>query len=230
MDNRFFVECIGNNFIVRDQEANHLLRVRRAKVGDNIIGFTGDGYDYFLTIQEISKNEVICHSIDRKVNRAYLKDDITVYLAMLKHEALTTAIDYLAEMNVSCVKLFRSDYSIAQLDDKKLAKLNYLAMQASKQCERADIMSIEIIDKSDIETDIKKYDNRFFAYEDAKENIIPFRSNSFAVIIGAEGGFSSEEVDYFSSFADTISLGKTILRAEVACVSAVSQLKAVAQC
>ncbi len=230
MDNRFFVERNENNFIVREGEANHLLRVRRARVGDNIVGFTGDGYDYFLTIQAINKDEVICTCIRQEINRAYKADDITVYLAMLKHDALTTAIDYLAEMNVSCVKLFKSDYSIAQLDDKKLSKLNYLALLASKQCERADIMRIELIDKRDIETDIKAYEHRFFAYEDAKESIEPFRSNSFAVIIGAEGGFSPAEVDYFSSFSDTISLGKTILRAEVACVSAVSQLKAVRQC
>lgn len=227
MDNRFFVERRENNFIVRDQEASHLLRVRRAKVGDKIMGFTGDGYDYFLTIDEVNKNEVVCSCDRREINRAYNADDITVYLAMLKHDALTTAIDYLAEMNVKCVKLFKSDYSIAQLDDKKLDKLNYLAMQTSKQCERADIMRIEIIEKKDIAKDILKYDNRFFAYEDARDNIQPFQSNAFAVIIGAEGGFSPNEVEYFSSFAETISLGKTILRAEVACVSAVSQLKAV---
>lgn len=227
MDNRFFVSKRGNSFIVGDKEVGHLLKVRRAKVGDSIMGFTGDGYDYFLTISEIDKDEVICTCEKKELNKAYLSDDIIVYLAMLKHEALTTAIDYLAEMNVKCVKLFKSDYSIAQLDDKKLDKLNYISMQVSKQCERADIMKIEIIDKKDIAADILKYDNRFFAYEDAVDRIEPFNTNSFAVIIGAEGGFSKAEVEYFSEFSKTISLGKTILRAEVACVSAVSQLKAV---
>ena len=191
------------------------------------MGFNGDGYDYFLTIETINKAEVICTCDKKELNKAFNTDDIIVYLAMLKHDALTTAIDYLAEMNVKCVKLFKSDFSIAQLDEKKLDKLNYLAMQASKQCERADIMTIEIIDKKNIAKDIIKYEHVFFTYEDASNRIEPFKSNSFAVIIGAEGGFSKGEVEYFSSIAKTISLGKTILRAEVACVSAVSQLKAV---
>ena len=55
---------------------------------------------------------------------------------------------------------------------------------------------------------------------------MPFSGN-FGIVIGPEGGFSKQEVDYFSSFATTISLGKTILRAEVACVASVAALKAV---
>ena len=87
-------------------------------------------------------------------------------------------------------------------------------------------MEISIIKKQDIEKDIDKYQNKFFAYEDSTTKITPF-SGSFAVIIGPEGGFSKEENDYFSSFTKNVSLSKTILRAEVACIVAVSSLKAV---
>ena len=226
MDNRFYFQS-KDNFIIEGQEASHLLKVRRAKVGDKIIGFNGDGYDYFLTIESIDKTRVVCSCDDKQINKAYNQDDITVYLAMLKHDALTTAIDYLAELNVKTVKLFRADYSIAQIDDKKLNKLKLLAMQASKQCERADIMNIEIVDKRDIAKDVNEFDKVFFAYEDASDRVQSFKAKSYAVIIGPEGGFSKPEVEYFSTFADTISLGKTILRAEVACASAVSTLKAV---
>lgn len=226
MDNRFYFDT-KDNFIIEGQEASHLLKVRRAKVGDKIVGFNGDGYDYFLTIESIGKDRVVCICDDKKVNKAYKRDNITVYLAMLKHDALTTAIDYLAELNVKTVKLFRADYSIAQIDDKKLDKLNYLAMQASKQCERADIMKIEIIDKRDIAEDASECNKVFFAYEDARDRVEPFSAKSYAIIIGPEGGFSKLEVEYFSGFSDTISLGTTILRAEVACASAVSTLKAV---
>ena len=52
-------------------------------------------------------------------------------------------------------------------------------------------------------------------------------SGDFAVVVGPEGGFSDDENEYFSSFAKNISLSKTILRAEVACVTSVSMLKAV---
>ena len=87
-------------------------------------------------------------------------------------------------------------------------------------------MDVSIIKKEEIEKDILKYQNRFFAYEDSKNKLQPF-SGDFALIIGPEGGFSVKENEYFSSFAKNISLGKTILRAEVACVAAVASLKAV---
>lgn len=227
MDNRFYfdeknhlnIEFIGQEYI-------HLTKVRRCKVGDLIVGFNGDGFDYHLKIATITKDKVIATIIDKQKNRSYDDVNIVVYLALIKNDALTSAIDYLAELNVKTVKLFKSDFSVVTIDEKKLNKLNQISIQASKQCERADIMKVELIEKSDIKNDIKKYKNRYFAYENSIDGIKKFLGD-FAVIIGPEGGFSREEVNYFSSFADTISISKTILRAEVACVSAVSALKAV---
>lgn len=226
MDNRYyFTEKIDDVVIIANQEAQHLSRVRRAQVGDEIVAFNGDGYDYNLKITEITKDKVKAEVVSKNLNKSTKDTNITVYLSMIKNDALTTAIDNLAELNVKHVKLFKSDYSVAIIDEKKLEKLNQIAIQASKQSERADIMQISIINKKDIESDCKDK-TTFFAYEDSNNKIESF-SGDFAVIIGPEGGFSEEENKYFSSFAKNISLSKTILRAEVACVAGVSMLKAV---
>ncbi len=226
MDNRYYFEKTKDDTIeICGQEAQHLLRVRRCKVGDQIVGFNGDGMDYNLIITEINKQSVYAKIDSKTKNRASDDISITVYLAMIKNDALSTALDNLAELNVKTVKLFRADRSIAVVDEKKLEKLRTNIIQASKQCERADIMNIEIIDKNKIKEDATEK-LCFFAYEDAEEKISNF-DGDFSVIIGPEGGFSEAEVKYFSGFAKTISLSKTILRAEVACVSAVSALKAV---
>lgn len=227
MDNRFYFDT-KNQFNVEflDQEYIHLTRVRRCKVGDLIIGFNGDGFDYHLKIVTITKDKVVATIIDKQKNKSFDDMNITVYLALIKNDALTSAIDHLAELNVKTVKLFKSDFSVVTIDEKKVNKLNQISIQASKQCERADIMKVELIEKSDIKNDIEKYKNRFFAYENSTDSIKKF-SGDFAVIIGPEGGFSQDEVNYFSNFADTISISKTILRAEVACVTAVSALRAV---
>jgi len=227
MDNRYYFSQIsGDKVIIEGGEAQHLSKVRRARIGDEIVAFNGDGMDYQLKITEITKDKVNAQVLSRTPNRAMGETQITVYLAMLKHDALITAIDNLAELNVKSVKLFKGDFSVAQIDNKKLDKLHQTAIQASKQCERADVMKISIIDKKDIINDCKKIANNFFAYEDATEKISSF-NGEFSVIIGCEGGFSPDEVKYFSSFAKPISLGKTILRASVACVSSVAMLKAV---
>lgn len=227
MDNRYyFKEVNGNKVLITDGEAQHLCKVRRAKIGDEIMGFNGDGYNYFLKIANITKDKVEADILNKELNKAMDNKNITVYLSMIKNDALTTAIDNLAELNVKHVKLFASDYSVAVIDEKKLEKLNNIAIQASKQCERADIMKVSIIKKADIENDIKQFKNAFFAYENSENKLTPFNGD-FAVIIGPEGGFSESENKYFSSFAKNISLSNTILRAEVASVVAVSALKAV---
>ncbi len=226
MDNRYyFTENKENFVIISNQEAQHLSRVRRAQVGDEIVAFNGDGYDYNLKIAEITKDKVKAEIKSKTLNKSTNDANVTVYLSMIKNDALTTAIDNLAELNVKQVKLFKSDYSVAVIDEKKLDKLKQIAIQASKQSERADIMQISIINKKDIEKDCKNK-TTFFAYEDSSNKIESF-SGDFAVIIGPEGGFSKEENKYFSSFAKNISLSKTILRAEVACIASVSMLKAV---
>ncbi|MBR2969786.1 MAG: 16S rRNA (uracil(1498)-N(3))-methyltransferase [Clostridia bacterium] len=227
MDNRYyFEECNNDYVIIKDGEANHLSKVRRAKIGDEIMAFNGDGYDYRLRIDDITKDKVRASVIDKSQNKAFLDLDITVYLAMIKNDALKTAIDSLAQLNVKNVKLFKSDYTEAVFDDKKLDKLRAVAIQTSKQCERADIMNISIIDKKNIKADCSKYDNVFFAYEDSNTRADSFIGD-FAVIIGPEGGFSPNENEYFSSFAKNITLGKTILRAEVAGATAVATLRAI---
>lgn len=233
MDNRFYLQQIGENggelplnfcVMLGGQEAQHLIKVRRAKVGEQIVAFNGDGFDYHFEITQIFKDKVEIKLLKKCQNKAFNSPEIVVYLAMLKNEAMQTAIDHLAEMNVKKVKIFKADFSIANFDDKKTQKLTQIAIQASKQCERADIMQIELISKAAIKKEANK--NTFFAYENSTTKIEPF-SGSFSLIIGPEGGFSPAEVEYFSSFAKNVSLGNTILRAEVACVAGVSMLKAV---
>lgn len=227
MDNRYYFSKKEENLVTfLSGEAQHLTKVRRAKLGDVIVGFNGDGMDYNLKITEIAKDSVKAEIVSMSTNRASNDKNICVYLSMIKNDALTTAIDNLAELNVKQVKLFASDFSVAIIDEKKLEKLNNICIQASKQSERADVMQVSIIKKADIKQDIEKFSNKFFAYEDSNTKIDAFKGD-FAVIIGPEGGFSKQENEYFSSFCKNISLSKTILRAEVASVVAVSSLKAV---
>lgn len=232
MDNRYYFEKpiatkdlnVHFSFCLSGQEAQHLIKVRRAKVGEQIVAFCGDGFDYYFEITEIFKDKVNLNMLGKQQNKSFLAQNITVYLAMIKNDALVEAIDHLAELNVKTVKLFKADYSVATFDEKKLEKLAQTAIQASKQSERADVMKIEIVNKAQIAKENNK--NIFFAYENSTGKIDNF-TGDFALIIGPEGGFSADEVEYFSSFAKNVSLGDTILRAHVACVAGVSMLKAV---
>ena len=52
MDERFYISKISGEIATFDAgEANHISKVRRKSVGDEIKGFNGDGYDYTLKIE-----------------------------------------------------------------------------------------------------------------------------------------------------------------------------------
>ncbi len=222
MDNRYYFENVVNNQVTLDKsETQHLSKVRRASVGDVITGFCGDGYDYTLKIQEISKTTT-CSVENKIINKATNTTDITVFLATLKNDALVESVDTLTQLNIKHLKLFDAKYSVANIDEDKINKLKLKSIQACKQCERADIMEISKLKFNDMVKCLYDYDLVLFAYEDSTNAFVDmqtlkqYKNKKVAVIVGCEGGFSAEEVEVLSNVAKTVSLGKTILRAPVA--------------
>ena len=216
---------VGHKVELDKTETGHLVKVRRAKVGDVITGFCGDGYDYTLKIEEIGKTTK-CIIIDRQVNNALNCTPVTVFLSTLKNDALNESIDNLTQLNVKNIVIFDTKYSIASIDEDKLEKLRIRSIQACKQCERADFVNITSMKFTQVINCIKNYDLALFAYENTnnpfKQDLQLYNGKNIAVIVGCEGGFALEEAEEISKYAQTISLGKTILRAPVACTALTS--------
>lgn len=230
MDNRYFFEnnkqlSVGDSIELDKIETGHLVKVRRAKIGDNIVGFCGDGFDYVLTIDEIGKTTK-CKVVDKIRNNAVDVTPVTVFLSTLKNDALNEGIDNLTQLNVKNIVLFDTKFSVASIDDDKIEKLRTRSIQACKQCERADFVNISSIKYRKVIENLKDYDLVLFAYENTTNPFVSdlkeFKGKKIALIVGCEGGFSTDEAEELSKVAKTISLGKTILRAPVACTALTS--------
>lgn len=230
MDNRYFFDNhkalnVGDSVELDKTETGHLVKVRRAKVGDNIVGFCGDGFDYTLIIEEIGKT-AICKVIDKAQNKAVDTTPVTVFLSTLKNDALNESIDNLTQLNVKNIVLFDTKYSVASIDADKVEKLHIRSIQACKQCERADFVNISMMKYKQVVGELKNYDLVLFAYENTTNPFVSdlkhYKGKKIALIVGCEGGFSAEEAEELNKCAQTISLGKTILRAPVACTALVS--------
>lgn len=232
MDNRYYFSNQKEDQVIIDgQEFQHLTRVRRAKVDDEIVGFNGDGFDYQLKIFEINKINAVCDIISKSQNKALNKPNINVYLASIKSDALNEALDNLTQLNIANISVFTSDYTNVKYDDRKREKLTAHFIQSCKQCERADIPSIRFIKFDEMIQEVKTKDLSLFAYENAEENFLNvnfknYKNKSIAIIVGGEGGFSSSEAEELSKFAKRVSLGKTILRAPVAVTAIASAVLA----
>ena len=240
MDNRYFFEKTTKSTLVYNQnytfnvgdiieldktETAHLVKVRRAKVGDEIIGFCGDGFDYVLQIESIDK-VAKCIIKNKYINKAVNTTPVTVFLSTLKSDALNESVDNLTQLNVKNIVIFDTKFSVASIDADKIEKLRTRSIQACKQCERADFVNISSMKYKQVMECLKDYDLVLFAYENSTNPFVSdlkeFKGKNIALIIGCEGGFSEEEARELSSVAKTISLGKTILRAPVACTALTS--------
>jgi len=230
MDNRYYFENnkqlnIGDSVELDKLETGHLVKVRRAKIGDIITGFCGDGFDYTLTIEEIAKT-TRCKILDKCYNKAVDVTPITVFLSTLKNDALNESIDNLTQLNVKNIVLFDTKYSVASIDADKLEKLRIRSIQACKQCERADFVNITSMKYKQVIGRLKDYDLVLFAYENTTNPFVSdlreYKDKNIALIVGCEGGFSDTEAEELNNVAKTISLGKTILRAPVACTALTS--------
>ena len=208
----------GNTFTLTGDEAHHMIKVLRYKVGYKIIVFDGSGYDYYSTITEIGKDYVVA-VIDEKVeNDTTLSTNIRLYQGICKSDKMDTIVQKAVELGVQeiiPVITARSEKDI------KLEKLEKIAVGAAKQCGSARLTKIsEPIYLEEIPTE----NLLIFAYEDEKtrslKDVSLGKFKNIDLIVGSEGGFTEDEAKSLSQKgAVTVSLGKRILRAETAAIT-----------
>ncbi len=224
---RYFVEIDSlNNVLFKEEDIFHISKVMRMKVNDEIEIVNNSKLYLAKIISFIPKLEVkILQEIERKTE---LDTYIRLMYCIPKGEKLDLVIQKAVELGVSEIVLINSSRCIAKIDKKnetkKLERFSKIIKEASEQSKRLSLMKIKnVIDYKDI----NKYeaDLSLIAYEkedskvDNLKNLLESKSNkTINVLIGAEGGFSEEEVEYaIKNGYKSISLGRRILRSETAC-------------
>ena len=224
---RFFVSTIGETAVLDGEEFEHAKNVLRLSVGDEVVLLDNSGKEYSAIITTVSKKEMQLNIVGERLGDKEPKVAVALAFGYLKNADKNEFIVQKAvELGVNKIIAFSSEYSSAYMNDNKLARLNKVAKEASKQCLRSYAPTVEYAD--DFETAIESltsYKNKIFACEFADGSDISLNSLSgeTAIVVGSEGGFSREEEllakqKGFSS----VTLGKRILRAETACVALTS--------
>jgi len=225
---RFFVDKqieINANFRIEGIEHNHIKNVMRMKVGDEIILICGDDFDYYATIESISKGDTEVFVREREKNIYNPVSDVTVYQALVKSDNMSLIVQKLTELGVKTFVPFESDYITSKDKFGKTNKLQDISNQSIKQCKRSMPMEIKsTMTFAEIVSNMKHYDLVLFANECERTmslSRINFdNSAKIAIIIGSEGGFSPKEIDMLENAGvKSISLGKRILRAETASIA-----------
>ena len=229
-EKRFYIntELYDNQKVILEgDEFHHLANVMRARVGEKVCLFNGNGVFYFGEITQINKKnaEILINYSEQSKNEPQI--NLTIYQALAKGDKLSLIMQKITEIGATELAIFDSDFCDVKANTTRVDRLETIAISASKQCGRASITKQSGVFKlKEVVEKIKDYDAFLVAYEaedgltlsnfliSNKPNL-----NNIAIMIGAEGGFSEKEIEMLkSNRAKIVSLGNRILRTETASI------------
>ena len=230
---KFFVnnnQINGDKITIVGEDVKHISNVLRSKGGDTINICDVDTSDnYIAELTDFSKDSVIA-TIEKKI-KSEAEPDIYVHIfqGIPKSDKMELIIQKSVELGVkeiTPVEMERCISIISGKDEKKkIDRWQKISEVAAKQSGRDIIPKINNVVKiKNIQERIKDIDLLIVPYENAedvsfKEIIDDAKKNerikSIGIVIGPEGGFEMEEVEFLSSVgAKIVTLGKRILRTE----------------
>ena len=235
--NRFYIpagDWSDEELILTGEEAKHCARVMRAREGDSIEIFDGQGTSAICRIGSVNRDQVRCHIIKRETS-AQAPHPITLCQAIPKGGNMELIVQKAVELGVSAIQPLISVHTVARPDsaEKKCAKWQRIALEACKQCGQNRLPIIGKPQPFDTWlSNLEPFETRLVASLDKKALHLKahFASQppqgSIALLVGPEGDFSAEEYEaaYEAGF-QAISLGDIILRVETATIFGLSILR-----
>ncbi len=233
---RYFASVLDNNIVLSKDDSFHLLKVMRAKLNDELIAID-NGNLYLGKVISLSPLVIENLGIYEEENRE-LEVETTLFFALAKGDKIDFVIQKATELGVSHIVLIKTERSIVKISEddfiRKLVRYNAIAKEASEQCRRRKIPTINYL--ADIKHIPSSYlsEINYVAYEEDAFNKVSFLDakdkKSVSILIGPEGGLSIEEVDALVAQGfKRISLGKRILRTETAAVVSLAMINMVVE-
>lgn len=234
MAHRYFAARIeGDTAFLEGADANHLARVLRARPGDEVILCDGAGTDCDAVVESADPDTVQLRITARRPCAAEPPFAVTVFAGYPKQDKLETIIQKSVELGAACITPFFSRFCVAapKNEDKKNVRYARIAAEAAKQCGRGILPQVEaaLPDFSALcaRLEQENYDLVLFFYEGGGESLAQVLARHpglkrIALITGAEGGFSAQEVEQIAPLVTRVGLGPRILRCETAPLAALA--------
>jgi 16S rRNA (uracil1498-N3)-methyltransferase len=214
---------------------HHITRVLRAKIGEPLLLIDENRIQYKTVIEKIDSNSITTLVAEKYKSRNILNLQLSLAQAVLKTDAQNLVVQKAAELGVKGIVPFIGENSVIKksVAEEKISKWQKIANEAAKQCERVDSPVITGVESLKNLLNDDTYDYKIACVERVQDytlkaclkNIKSEAQSKILVIIGPEGGFSAEEIKLIeNSSVSKVSLGKMILRAETAAVSALSNI------
>ncbi len=236
---RFFTQDITEaGGCITGEDAKHIAKVLRMKVGDELTVCDTKGRDYDCMIEEIGAGEVRLKVLSVAPSQSEPDVRVHLYQAMPKADKMETIIQKAVELGAVSITPVMTRRCVSRPDaksmDKKLVRYNRIALEAAKQCGRGVVPPVlPLLELPQALEQMQRTGCPILFYENAtapaKQVIAKARESGkeleIAVLIGAEGGFDEDEVALAREHGcHILSLGKRILRCETAPLAALTIL------
>ena len=226
---------IDSKFNITGQDAHHLSKVVRLKVGEKLRVSVSDGTNYICEVCDFVDKDVVV-SVVEQVASTELLNRIYLFQALPKGDRMETIIEKCVELGAYEIIPVEMKNCIVKLDDKKkkskVERYQAIAKSAAEQSKRSIIPNIH---------PVMNFKEAFEYAKDLDILLLPFESKngmqdtfdalaeikpgqSIGVFIGPEGGFAPAEIALVEDSVKLISLGHRILRTDTAAICSLSIL------
>jgi 16S rRNA (uracil1498-N3)-methyltransferase len=221
---------VGAEIVLGPAESHHLLKVMRARVGD-AVGLFGAGREYQGVVCGIAGREAVARIESELPALAPPRIAMWFGLPWLRGDHLETAVQKLTELGARGIYVFHVRREVARGGDARLGRLRRVALEACKQCGRADVpavseavSAIEVVERAALgaQRSILLYEaERVALIGDVVRRALTAPGDPAVLMLsGPEGGFDPGEVGALGDLVTRASLGPRILRAATAPVVA----------
>lgn len=218
-------ENILENKIIIDEkgDVNHLKNVFRVKIDEKVRAVDGEK-EYLCRVAELDKKSVTLVIDEIFEDRFSTKVKIDAAIGILKNDKMDLTIQKLTEIGINKIIPLSTKRGVAKVSEKK-DKWDLIVREALKQCQGVKPLIIDEVIKIE-KLKLEDYDLVIVPYECEDEytlkNLLRKQTKelkSVLYIVGPEGGFDIEEIEYLKQKgANIVTLGKRILRAETASI------------
>lgn len=223
---------VGNNIILPKKTSNHLIQVLRLNINAEIVLFNGDGRNHSAKIVSNNKNATEIEILSSNKNSSESALNIHIALALTKNDKMDFAIQKAVELGVTEITPLMMKHSVVKLDikkrEKRLNRWNEIIYSACEQSGRSIVPILHPITEWHNWNDNSTVNYKIICdpCSDKTLSDLNTKPESILLLIGPEGGFSTQEIlDCRNRQYTNIQFGKRILRAETAAIAILASVQ-----
>ena len=226
----------GTQVTLSGPEGRHAVSVVRVKVGEHIDLSDGDGLSIAGRVVEVNNpDELVIEVLERIIDDVVLPR-LVVVQAIPKGDRGERAVELLTEVGADAIVPWAASRCIAQWKgdraEKALTKWENTAKAAGKQARRSRLPQVTgVATTGDVVSMIAAASGAIVLHEESTTALTDWNppiDGEIVIVVGPEGGITSDEVEAFrQAGAQIVHMGKSIMRTSTAGAAAVAVLGAV---